>query len=176
MFFDIDSRGRNVRNSSSPAIGLGPERGVYRAVPAIMSSDRNFWMMRNQHLVPVFSPTRQSNPIRLATFKVYGSYLGLHMALFGQGAAPTSFALPLAFVRGPKAMRISPHYLHAMDPEAATKLSPWFEMRATDPMPTIQHAEHPLVLFLVDELNMQACPFLTASKNKHSCLQGIRCQ
>ena len=120
--------GRAVHNTSLPAIGLGPEHGVYHAVLSIMAKNGNYWIMCNAHLVPLFSPTMQSDPLCMAMFRAYSSYLGIHMALFGQGAALTSFALPLAFVQGQKAMHMSRHYLHTMDPEAAAKLSPWFAM------------------------------------------------
>jgi|SRR5882762_3328506 hypothetical protein len=97
----------------------------------------------------------KSNSTCLERFKAYGSYIGLHMALFGQGATLTSFVLPLEFIQGLKAMQMPPHYLHAMDPEAAAKLTPWFAMHPTDPMPTIQNANHELVQFLINDLDVQ---------------------
>ncbi|KAJ7144543.1 hypothetical protein C8R44DRAFT_725469 [Mycena epipterygia] len=99
---------------------------------------------------PVLSPTNQSLPDRLNTFRAHGAFLALHCCILQHGPLPISIWVLLALIGGRNTMLVPKNILLHMDPAAYNILAPWYDFQQDTPMPPMREASHPLRLFLYE--------------------------
>lgn len=151
-------------------MGIGVERGVFRAAFEQVIQMHTFWGPRSSYYSPQFLRHTEPVPSRIHMWKTFGTMIALHMFYFGQAPADISPFLILALAGGRSAMNLSASYIEYFDPEVAKSLSPWLSLAHTDPMPT--DPAHPLSLLILNYLETQVCYFppTPASRSMFSVL------
>lgn len=136
------------------ALGPGPERATIHQALHLISQDSAFWSPyeRSEYVVPCLSPGSSAIHDRVARYKAHAFLLALHCLYYGQGTV-VNFWVVLALVMGLSSMLQTPASMNLMDPVAATKLKPWFDLSPTHPLPT--DLRHPVNQLIIDVLDIQ---------------------
>lgn len=151
------------------ALGPGPERATVREALHLISQDSAFWTPyeHSEYVVPCLSPGSSAIHDRVARYKAHAFLLALHCLYYGQGTV-VSFWVVLALVMGPSSMLQTPESMNLMDPVAATKLKPWFDLSPTDPLPT--DLRHPVNQLIIDVLDIQVRVLSFCNPHTHHLL------
>jgi hypothetical protein len=151
------SVGRYARDTDPPsqhAIGHGPQRGILREGIKLLTSDRSFWGIREDYLVPLLWPLI-TMPVaaRNRDFWVCGSWAALHMVILGLGPEPIAPWWILAAIYGIKSMDLELDYIEALDPKSAQLLKPWYKFSAADTLQEVA-INDPVYRLLIQYLEM----------------------
>lgn len=116
MIVDIRQRG----------VGDGPMRGIWSALPALMTDERDFFKeVRGAYSLDPF-PEYAEDPGRIRRLKAFGSANTLHILARHRAMPKTSMALVLAAVLNPAQMiQLPVAYIKEFDPHAAEQLATW---------------------------------------------------
>jgi hypothetical protein len=133
-------------------IGVGVERGMFRAVFEQVIGMHQYFARRGSFMGPIFLGS-EPLPERNLMWKTFGTLMALHMYYFKQGPADISPFLVLGIEGGRNAMNLSADYIAHLDPEIASAMRPWLSLTHRDAMPT--SLDHPLSSFLMIFMDMQ---------------------
>ncbi|KIP01304.1 hypothetical protein PHLGIDRAFT_123472 [Phlebiopsis gigantea 11061_1 CR5-6] len=134
--------------------GTGVERSVYDCLAKDIVNDTAYWTPLGIWHAPVFSPLSAPLEDRLKTWKAVGTFCALHFIYFGTGPAPISPFFILALLGTQHFDDLTLGHITALDPEAADKLTGWFNHPPDVAIPqifspamvSISHAELPVPL------------------------------
>lgn len=143
------------------AIGVGPERAVFREAISSRLEDRSRWSDRTDggYAQPIFT-TLLGGIVRSRTtaFYVDGTLAALHMGFLGVGPEPMSpWIVYAATQQDWNGMDLSLDFIRALDSSKATLLEPWFDFPQDVVLSFPQDFHHPVVQLAGHYLSLSVC-------------------